>query len=365
MQPISASPPGRIGSDTIRFAVIGDYGDGSNDETAVANQIKSWDPDFIITVGDNNYPSGAASTIDKNIGRDYHEFIYPYKGGYGEGAATNRFFPSLGNRDLDTLDGAAYFDYFTLPGNERYYDFVWGPVHFFVLNSDPREPDGNTSSSAQGIWLQNGLAASTSCWNLVYFHHAPYSSDVVYGSTPEMQWPFQAWGAHAVLSGHAHVYERIVRYGFPYFVNGLGGNSKYEFGEPVAGSQVRYNAKYGAQRVTVSSTTITYEFITYDGLVVETYSQNHPCVSTPTPTPTRTPTPTPTNPPSPGLPFIFTAAGDYGENRDASAVLNGIASSGASFNLALGDLVEGQFSTESAWCDYVKSNRCKINLQEP
>ena len=23
-----------------------------------------------------------------------------------------------------------YLDYFTLPGNERYYDFTWGPVHF-------------------------------------------------------------------------------------------------------------------------------------------------------------------------------------------------------------------------------------------
>ena len=30
----------------------------------------------------------------------------------------------------------------TLPGNERYYDFVQGPVHFFVIDSDQNEPDG-------------------------------------------------------------------------------------------------------------------------------------------------------------------------------------------------------------------------------
>lgn len=40
-----------------------------------------------------------------------------------------------------------------------------------------------------------------------------------------MQWPFEAWGAHAVLSGHDHSYERLhapnANGGFPFFVNGL------------------------------------------------------------------------------------------------------------------------------------------------
>ena len=86
-------------TDTIRFGVIGDFGSGSTSERDVANLVKSWSPDFIITVGDNNYPDGAASTIDGNIGQFYHSFIYPYSGSYGAGAATNRFFPSLGNHD--------------------------------------------------------------------------------------------------------------------------------------------------------------------------------------------------------------------------------------------------------------------------
>ena len=34
-----------------------------------------------------------------------------------------RFFPSLGNHDWGTGNVNAYFDYFELPGNERYYDF--------------------------------------------------------------------------------------------------------------------------------------------------------------------------------------------------------------------------------------------------
>jgi tartrate-resistant acid phosphatase type 5 len=67
----------------VRFAAIGDYGLAGNNELAVANLVKSWNPDFIVTLGDNNYPLGADSTIDQNIGQYYHDYIYPYKGNYG------------------------------------------------------------------------------------------------------------------------------------------------------------------------------------------------------------------------------------------------------------------------------------------
>src|SRR5581483_7966386 len=59
------------------FAVIGDF--SSNLQTPptrdVANLVKGWNPDFVATVGDNNYPDGAASTIDSNVGQWYHQFI--------------------------------------------------------------------------------------------------------------------------------------------------------------------------------------------------------------------------------------------------------------------------------------------------
>jgi len=40
------------------FAIIGDYGD-DGDSRAVSELIKGWEPDFIITTGDNNYSDGA------------------------------------------------------------------------------------------------------------------------------------------------------------------------------------------------------------------------------------------------------------------------------------------------------------------
>src|SRR5205823_9927775 len=143
------------------------------------------------------------------------------------------------NHDWDTTGAVPYLNYFTLPGNERYYDFAWGPVRFFVVDSDGREPDGNSPTSAQAMWLQGRLAATTEPWKLVYMHHPPYSSGSTHGSTPALQWPYQQWGATAVLAGHEHLYERLSLNNIPYIVNGLGGRSIYGFGTPLPGSVAR------------------------------------------------------------------------------------------------------------------------------
>jgi tartrate-resistant acid phosphatase type 5 len=258
--------------DAVRFAVIGDYGSGSQAEEDVSTLVKSWNPDFIVSAGDNNYPSGDASTIDKNVGQYYHDFIYPYSGRYGAGADHNRFIPSLGNHDWGNDNIQAYLDYFTLPNNERYYDVIEGPIHFFLLDSDPREPDGTTSTSIQAMWLRDQLAASTSPWNIVVLHHAPYSSGHEHGSNVNLQWPFAEWGADIVLSGHEHTYERLEVDGFPYIVNGLGGASLYTFDAAVAGSLVRYNDDYGALLVEANAGRITFSFHTRTNLLVDTFS---------------------------------------------------------------------------------------------
>ena len=167
-------PPGPLS----RFAVIGDYGVDTIDEVDVARLVKNWHPDYIVTLGDNNYPDGEAVTMDANIGQYFHSFIGGYTGKYGPGSATNRFWPCLGNHDWYAKSGAQpYIDYFTsLPGNRRYYDVAVGNVHFFALDSDFHEPDGVYADSTQAKWLQSALAASTECFNVVFFHHPAYSS---------------------------------------------------------------------------------------------------------------------------------------------------------------------------------------------
>ncbi|MEE8120256.1 MAG: LamG-like jellyroll fold domain-containing protein, partial [Anaerolineales bacterium] len=95
---------------SVTFAVIGDYGTTSTAASDVGTLVSSWDPDLILTTGDNNYPDGAASTIDDNIGQYYSEFIYPYTGSYSSSATENHFFPSLGNHDWYTTDAQPYLD---------------------------------------------------------------------------------------------------------------------------------------------------------------------------------------------------------------------------------------------------------------
>lgn len=272
---------------TIRFAVIGDYGNNNPDEARVATLVRGWNPDFVITTGDNNYPDGEATTIDDNIGQYYGQFIGSYQGAYGTGSPANRFWPSLGNHDWHTItctgnscDGA-YFDYFNLPNNERYYEIDLGLVHLFALDSESTEPDGRKQNSIQAEWLLNQLDTSTSCYNIVYFHHAPYSSGR-HGSNAAMQWPFARWGADAVLAGHEHLYERLDVSGTPYFVNGAGGRVLYNFDNvgnlpPEASSIVRYNQDYGAMLVTATSIDITYQFYSADGVLIDDYTMRKDC----------------------------------------------------------------------------------------
>jgi len=256
------------GAAKVRFAVLGDFGSTGPAEEDVARLIKGWSPEFIITTGDNNYPNGAQETIDLNIGQYYHEFIAPYIGSFGCGARTNRFFPSLGNHDWITDGAKPYFDYFKLPGNERYYEYVWGNVHLFALDSDTSEPDGTNEASVQATWLKQRLAASTATWKIVFFHHPPFSSGP-HGPNVYMQWPFKAWGASLVLSGHDHDYERLEVDGFPYAVIGLGGASIYSEGTPAEGSQSRYDTGFGAGLIEADATSLRLTFMNTAGLKID------------------------------------------------------------------------------------------------
>lgn len=277
----------------LRFAVIGDYGGGTQAEADVARQVQSWNPAFVTTVGDNNYgdathPAGSAATIDKNIGQFYHNFMFPYGptsngGQYGAGSpdGVNHFFPSLGSADWgdstgDPTGDAPYLHYFQgLPGNGRYYAVAQGNVELFVIDSDGNEPDGTLSTDVQGQWLQGALAASKATWKIVVDHTPPYSSGVV-GDSPRLQWPFQAWGATAVLSGQEHDYERLAvpdaaGQPLPYFVDGLGGESAVPITKALdAASVTHFDSDYGAMLVLATDQAITFEFVSRTGQVIDT-----------------------------------------------------------------------------------------------
>ncbi len=275
----------------ISFAAIGDFGDGSDDNWDVSGLIKQLGVDIVLTVGDNVY----GSDYDRRVGQFYHEYIGNYPGIYGQGSDVNRFFPAVGNHDWDEEDLNDYLDFFDLPGpgvtstntsgNERYYDVIQGPVHFFFLDSDPEEPDGVTYDSTQGRWLQAQLAASTTPWQIVLMHHAAYSSGSYHGNHDWMQWPFEEWGVDAVFAGHDHHYERIIKddnndnVDIPHFVTGIGGNNTRGYSTPYeTGSEMRYNDDFGTMYVVANNAGITFQFysITNGGTLIDQYTIGSP-----------------------------------------------------------------------------------------
>jgi tartrate-resistant acid phosphatase type 5 len=296
---LSSGPKAQAQSSTVTFAAIGDYGSGDDSEGAVAAMVSGWNPDMILGLGDSYYIDAGGDgdqKYDLSVGKFYCNFLKDINTITGTFCPTgqapyNKFFPALGDHDYDdagTINGlpVTYTNYFNLPGsgytsssnNERYYDFVYGPVHFFVLNTYDEaggEPDGITSASVQGEWLRTQLAASTSTWNVVVAPNPPYSSGAIHGSTVSAQWPYAQWGADAVLSGDDHLYERIVRDGMVYFVDGLGGARPYSFRmPPVTGSMYRFDTTNGALRVTASDTLMTFEFYSIEngGTLKDTYT---------------------------------------------------------------------------------------------
>jgi len=270
--PLGEYVPQEDNDEQFRFVVIGDYGTDNYYSEAVAGLVESMGPDFIITVGDNNYPSGTAATIDANVGQYYSDYIYPYMGTYGPGADENRFWPCPGNHDWGYVDGLQpYMDYFTLPGNERYYRYVYEEgFEFFCVDSDSDEDDGISKDSIQAQWFYETAASSDPVFRVVYMHHPPYSSGN-HGDNVELQWPFDEWDVNIVFGGHDHIYERQVRDGIPYVITGTGGAGLYGYQEGTPESMVAFNGEHGAVLVRVSNQLITVEAVTVSGGLVDQF----------------------------------------------------------------------------------------------
>jgi len=283
-----------LSSPDLTFAFIADYGckGGSYNRSGygtyysqvegVANMVKSWSPDFILSGGDDTYGDqtnrGCATTLAANVGTYYGSYI-------GPNTSNNRFYPTPGNHDYTSPGGiSAWESYFYNPttptnnsGNERYYKFTKGTtgggdplIEFFAVNSYKGEPDGIDVNSTQATWLKNNLASSTAKYKIVYTHYPPYASlntdqtDTTYLTM--RAWPFKEWGADLVLSGDQHFYERNDYKGLTYVVCGVGGYPVLKYISPpsqiVAGNRERLEDEFGALKIDVTEEVMRIQFYT-------------------------------------------------------------------------------------------------------
>lgn len=259
----------------LTVAVIGDYGvcsphaprgyhAGCRDSVAVARMVREWNPAFVLTTGDNSYDKGLAREIPGDQA-PYSYFIH-----------RSRFFPALGNHDWGHGEGHtpsvdATLRYFRMP--HRYYLVRVGDlVTFYLLDTNPEEPDGDGPSGTQARWFFDSVRKARTTWQLAFNHQPPTSTckDGLFDGSPGA-WGDYRWigspGIDLVFSGHNHVYERMIRsaYNAPslltYIVVGTGGAQlDSDCGNPVLGQQKLIIQKHGAVRLTITRQEIVGEF---------------------------------------------------------------------------------------------------------
>jgi hypothetical protein len=145
----------------------------------------------------------------------YRKFELPYKPLLDGGV---KFYASLGNHDAREQ---RFYKLFNMEG-KLYYAFNPKPnVRLFAFDSTYPEPE-------EIQWIDKELAASSSDWKIVFFHHPLYSSGNRHGSDirlREVLEPlFLKYNVSVVLNGHDHFYERVKpQKGIAYFVVGSGG----------------------------------------------------------------------------------------------------------------------------------------------
>lgn len=192
-----------------RFIVLGDSGTGRRAQRALERRIAGEQMDAILFLGDIAYRSGTHDQIQAR-------FFAIYAGIFQRIPV----YAAIGNHDIRTDDGRPFEDVFWLPGNERWYSFDLGDVHFVVLDTTRIGPE-------QVAWLELDLARSERQFTVVLAHHPPFTS-ARRGPSRSFQTYFvpllERHAVDLVLTGHEHHYERTKPInGIVYVVSGGGG----------------------------------------------------------------------------------------------------------------------------------------------
>jgi len=226
-------PQGRV---PFHFCVLGDTRSGHDTHRQIVSRIINEHPLFVINTGDlvgngNNISNWETFfDINKELIRNV-----PY-------------YTVLGNHEQDSKN---YYDFFNLPGNERYYFFTVGDALFVVL--DMEGPDYDTPDYLQGgarelfwegiskayfdkekAWLENLLSLNEDAgYIFVFFHPTWYSiksSRVNDAARRRAYWGdiFERHGVSAVMNGHDHYYEHAFHGGTHYIVTAGGGAPLYD-----------------------------------------------------------------------------------------------------------------------------------------
>lgn len=236
----------RAQSASLSFLAVGDWGrqgERSQTDVAAAMAVAAAEVDsrFVLSVGDNFYPSGVQSVADPHWKASFEDV-------YAQASLQTPWYAILGNHDYRGQPDAqiAYgreSQRWNMPN--RYYQVAGGPVgadlEIFMLDTTPIAGDfgpslmrlswghgDNTDPARQLAWLDAQLGRSRAAWKVVVGHH-PIRSGGRHGGSVELarlvEPLLQKHGVQLYICGHDHTLQHIQADGVHHVCVGAGSSA--------------------------------------------------------------------------------------------------------------------------------------------
>jgi len=223
----------------LRMAAIGDSGFGHETTSRLGAMMAAEQPDVFFHLGDVVY---WMHQYDNDAFVNWAQKYYlPFRG------LLKRVphYPTFGNHDMDAptvLDG--WYSYFWMfppfnndqwKGGRWWYSFDLNGIQFLSLNSQLFYAHAEIRGQ-QEAWLDEKLARQDVLYTVVFCHIPPYTSSAPHqwdGLALAEQWvpKFKAAGVPLVISGHAHIYERLKDENLNLIIAGCGSDTLYGEGQ--------------------------------------------------------------------------------------------------------------------------------------
>lgn len=277
----------------LHFLAVGDWGrNGADHQLAVAQQMAKWanshPNDFIISTGDNFYPSGVVSEHDPL----WH---YSYENIYTDYALQWDWYPILGNHDYKS-DPDAQVRYSNISRRwkmpARYYSKTFQlstgeEVLLAFLDTNPLIPEfyhnteygpnvRNQDPQQQLDWLEDLLSSSKAHWKIVIGHHPMYTAGPrthnydTLGIRKVLQPILEKHRIPLYLSGHEHSLQHMKEAdkGFHQLISGAGSEvTPVKKGLPYS----RFEAdQYGFMYFSMNRHELYVQCVSHEGQVIYT-----------------------------------------------------------------------------------------------
>lgn len=235
------------GQRPLRIGVIGDAGFGDQVTYGLAEQMATYDLDFVLHTGDVVYRIGENAD-------PYEAYALKWYLPFAPLLRQMPVYTVIGNHDVEAaaLWQGIPFYYQVFPpfadprfepsdyqGRNQWYAFAYGDVQFVMLDTQTFFGEGGRAE--QDAWLQERLSDPRFAVTIPVFHVPPYTSGL-HGSdglTVRSTWSpqFTQAGVPLVLSGHDHNYERLTADNVTYIVSGGGSAVLYSLTAALPESQ--------------------------------------------------------------------------------------------------------------------------------